>query len=457
MVPGSTSKRVLVIAYDFPPRRTSGVYRATHLTKYLNELGWRPTVLTVAARPGDLEDRTLLCDFPAQIPVERAGDLNISGWENKAAVGIRAAGGLQSHYQDAHQPVWDRWVRAAGHFVRSTFYFPDDTVGWVPQALAKAIELHLRHRFDLIYTTSPPRSAPVVGLLLKTVLGIPWVAEFRDPWYPPSRPWRRRFERRLLLRILKKADRVVVISKGHAEKLETEFGVPAGKAVVVSNGFEESDFASARASRVQDGNLPAQAGKCDFLSPAHFHLSHFGTVYPGFSGRFFDALREVLEECPDWKNQIRVNVIGFPDDTVRQVVADGGLGGTVRIFDFVKHDVAIEAMRSSDVLLVFLGGREIARLSGVGKIYDYLRVGRPVLAVAYEGGTAELVREGQAGWVVNPDDTAAIKAVLRTIVQNGRSGNLPRPANPEFVAQFRYDRLAGKMAEVLNSVVSDGS
>lgn len=456
MVPSSTSKRVLVIAYDFPPRRTSGVYRVTHLTKYLNGLGWRPTVLTVTARPGDLEDRTLLRDFPSEVRVERAADLNISGWEDKAAVGIRAAGGLQSHYKDVRQPLRDRWVRAAGHLVRSTFYFPDDTVGWVPLALANAIELHLRHRFDLVYTTSPPRAAPVVGLLLKSILGIPWVAEFRDPWYPPARPWRKRSERWFLLRILKKADRVVVISTGHAEKLETEYGLPAGKAVVVSNGFEESDFDPAPAGIVPDGN-PPPAGKCDFLSPAHFHLSHFGTVYPGFSGRFFDALREVLEECPDWKNQIRVNVIGFPDDTIRQVVADGRLGGTVRVFDFVKHDVAIEAMRASDVLLVFLGGHEIARLSGVGKIYDYLRVGRPVLAVAYEGGTAEIVRAGRAGWVVNPEDTAAIKDVLRTIVQNGRKGNLPGPANPEFVAQFRYDRLAGKLAEVLNSVVRDGS
>jgi glycosyltransferase involved in cell wall biosynthesis len=398
--------------------------------------------LTSRERPDDLEDRTLLQDFPSEVRIERAKDLNISGWENQAAVGIRAAGGLQSHYRDLHQPLWDRWVRAAGHFVRSTFYFPDDTVGWVPQALAKGIELHLRHRFDLIYTTSPPRSAPVVGLLLKSLLGIPWVAEFRDPWYPPKRPWRRRFERLLLLRILHQADAVVTVSKGLARDFGQSFGVPREKLTIINNGFEENDF------------LPQDGKTSDLLAPGHFHFCHLGTVYPGLSGRFFDALRELLKECPDLKDRIRVSVIGFPDEVVRRHASEPELEQVVRLHGFVEHTRAVAAMRSADCLLLFLGDREFARLAIAGKTYEYLRVGTPILAVTYEGDTAELIREGQAGWVVNPEDTAAIKAVLRTVIEDGRKGSLPRPANSEFVAQFRYDRLAGKLAEVLDQTVS---
>jgi hypothetical protein len=88
-------KRVLTVAYDFPPRRTSGVYRTTNLTKHLSRLGWQPVVLTLAQRESDVEDATLLAGFPQEIPIERTKDLNISGWEDRAAAGIRATGGLK--------------------------------------------------------------------------------------------------------------------------------------------------------------------------------------------------------------------------------------------------------------------------------------------------------------------------------------------------------------------------
>jgi glycosyltransferase involved in cell wall biosynthesis len=79
-----------------------------------------------------------------------------------------------------------------------------------------------------------------------------------------------------------------------------------------------------------------------------------------------------------------------------------------------------------------------------------------VLAVAHEGGTAELVREGQAGWVVNPDDTGAIKRTLREILRVCQRSAPPRPSRPEFVEQFRCDRLAEQLASVFDSASNHG-
>jgi glycosyltransferase involved in cell wall biosynthesis len=296
-----------------------------------------------------------------------------------------------------------------------------------------------------VYTTRPPRSTPVVGWLLRRLFGVPWVAEFRDPWYPSPRPIRRRVERWVMGSLLRRADRVVLISKGHASELEKSHGVPAGKLAVISNGFDESDFEE------------TDRQPCDFLPAEYFHFSHFGTVYPGFSGRFFDAVADLLRECPELREKLRVNVIGSPDEIVRDHAAGGPLEGVLKLHSFVPHDVALAAMRASDCLLVFLGNRDVARLSGLGKIYDYLRVGRPVLAVAYEGGTTELVREGQAGWVVDPEDTGAIKQTLRKILHDGRRTESPRPFRPEFVERFRWDRLAEKLARVFGSVLSHGA
>ena len=58
-------RTVLIIAYDFPPLRTSGVYRPLKFAKYLPEFGWRPIILTVSNYGDAQTDASLLRDLPA--------------------------------------------------------------------------------------------------------------------------------------------------------------------------------------------------------------------------------------------------------------------------------------------------------------------------------------------------------------------------------------------------------
>jgi glycosyltransferase involved in cell wall biosynthesis len=436
-------KRVLAIAFDFPPRRTSAVYRIVGLLRYLRGFGWDPTVLTVQPLKGDIEDGTLQGKLPRDLQVVRTPYVNISGWEETALEGVRTL-----RQPEERPAVSGRgsstppFLRSAAEFLRSCFYFPDDTVGWIPFALSEAIRLHFEKPFDAIYTTSPPRSAPVVGLLFKSLLNIPWVAEFRDPWYPPKRPWRRMFERRLLLAMLKKATKVVVHSRGYGEELRKSYGVPASKVAVICNGFDEDDFA------------PSACASTNLFTPGHLHLSHFGTVYPNFSGEFFPALAELVEERPELKERLRVNIIGFPDDVVFRYAASSGLGEVIRVHKFIQHDEAVAAMRASHGLLLFLAKPEVSRLSGLGKIYEYLRVGRPILAVAPEGGTRELVLQAEAGWAVHPEDRLGIKSALLQIAQQNPSDPPALPKKPDFVNQFRYDKLSHQLALVFDEAAN---
>lgn len=457
-------RRVLFISFDFPPRRTSAVYRHVGLTRYLTRFGWRPTVLTVREIAGDVEDRTLLDRLPPDVEVVRTGFLRLHGWEVATAAFFRrlkgwfrgtaqaTAPGAQAAPsaaaadppQKKHGPVYEA-LKRLGEMVQLGLYFPDHTAGWIPMGCAEGIRQHLKKRFDLIYTSSPPRSAPVIGLLLKLLFGVPWVAEFRDPWYPPPghHPWRRRAERWLQLRILRRADAVVVISRGHAEELiSPAYGLPAAKVKVISNGFDEEDF------RAGDDAKPT------LLEPGYVHLSHFGTVYPRFCGSFFSALAELARSRPEVREQVRVNIIGFPEDEELLRYAEGELKDIIRLRGFLPHGDAIQAMRESHYLLLFLGDPKVSRLSGLGKIYWYLRVGRPILAVAPEGGTQELVEEGHAGWVVPPDDRAGIRELLGKLVSPSPNGYSAHIAAPEFVARFRYDRLAGELAAVMNGVAA---
>ena len=437
-------RKVLTIAFDFPPRRTSGVYRPTGMVKHLVKLGWLPTVLTVRPLRGCLEDASLLQRIPNEVRTVRTGYLNLSGWEEPAGHGLRATGHLRPKVSGESQSRRDRFLRGAGELVRSCLYFPDETVGWVPFGFVKAIQLSMQQPFDVVYTTSPPRSSLVIGLLVKLFLRRPWVAEFRDPWYPPARPWRRSFEASLQAAILRRADSVVVTAEGHKEELKRAFHVHDNKLVVIRNGFEESDFE----------NLEDEPA--DFFERGYLHLSHFGTVYSGSSGTFFHALGELVKECPEIRRFLRVNIVGYPDDTVRRHAEEGELREIIRLHAFLPHQRVLSAMRSSGCLLLFLGKRDLSRLAVAGKAYEYMRVGRPILAITYEGDLKQLVEQGHAGWAVHPDDKERIKQVLRTFIRNHQDHRGNATADPEFVAQFRYEVLAAKLASVFEEVATDG-
>jgi glycosyltransferase involved in cell wall biosynthesis len=430
-------RRVLVVSYDFPPNRTSAVYRMTGLTRSLLQYGWEPTVVTIQG--GDFtQEPELLEKIPPEVEIVRTKFIRVNAWENKTAGAIYSVGGLHPNAKEIFRPQHsNRYLRSLAAIVRSALYFPDEAVGWVPYALSAAIRLHRKHPFEVIYTTNPPRSSSLVGLVLKSFLGIPLVTEFMDPWYPQARPIRRRAEEWLERRLLDKSERVVVMVNQHAEELVSSFRISPKKLVVIRNGFFEEDFTS------------IEHIEPDHLDPAYFHLSHFGTIYPGNQGNFLMAFAELVKERPELKNQIRFHLVGFPGEEVLRYTKESELKDITEFHGFLpKREDTLQMMRSSDCLVVCWARPEFSRLAIAGKTYDYLRAGRPILAVtAPGGGIEELVHQGQAGWVVPPDDTEGIKRVLRQVFSDLRKKRLNGPFRPEYVAQFRWDRLAEPLAQ----------
>ena len=459
-------KRVLIVAFDFPPRRTSGVYRPTALTKYLARFGWQPTVLTIGRSdvnwwtapgqisPVDPEDQTLLNRVPSNIRVVRTRYWNVAGWEKKVAAGIQKAGALRSLSNETRRSRLHRVLHLLAYWLRSFLYFPDQWIGWLPFGVARAVQLHREKPFDLVYTTSPPRSAPLIGWWLKILLAVPWLVEFRDPWLPrfdkqsvraTGGRLRWKFEAWLHALILRHTDAVVTVAQGLAEELKILHRVPESKLWVVSNGFDEDDFHSVC--------TPAQ----NTLAPGYLHLSHFGTVYPQFSGSFFQALARLLRECPDWKQRLRVNIIGYPDEETLSYAGMEELQGVIQVHPLLRHAEALDLMRRSHFLLLFYAHPYTSRICVPGKLFEYLRVGRPILAVAFDGGAKDLVEEAKAGWVLPPDDPCAIQQVLKTVLseQEGKTPASPEPPRPDVVGRFRYDRLAEKLAGVFNRIVDN--
>src|SRR5262249_9172147 len=146
-----TGKRILMIAYHYPPcRGSSGLQRTLGFTRYLPAHQWEPIVLTV--RPMAYADvgHDQTEDVPATIAVRRTFALDTA---RHCGIGGRYLG----------------WMA-----------LPDRWVSWVVSAVPAGLQLVRRYRPDVLWSTYPIATAHLIGLTLQRLTGIPWIADFRD-------------------------------------------------------------------------------------------------------------------------------------------------------------------------------------------------------------------------------------------------------------------------------------
>src|SRR5262249_27047510 len=164
-----------------------GVQRTLKFVKYLPQCGWLPVVHTVSNPYWPLQDASLLSEVPRAVTVHRTRTFEFE------ALARSTDTLLSSGTREPSRPRGGSGERRSGNLVRrilsaianSVFrhvLLPDPQIAWVPLALVKSLYLVRTERVSAIYTTSPPNSGQVLGLLLKRVVGLPWIADFRDEW-----------------------------------------------------------------------------------------------------------------------------------------------------------------------------------------------------------------------------------------------------------------------------------
>ena len=259
--------RVLVVTYYFPPAGGPGVQRTLKTVKYLRASGFEPVVLTVEAGAAPNRDATLAADVPGGVGVIRTRAPDPFALYGRL---VGKPGGVPTGAVDAAGAM----ARLA-LWVRANVFLPDARVGWVPFALRagkRVVREALRRvePFAAVVTSGPPHSVHLVGRRLQR-LGVPWLADFRDPWtginfyadLPMSR-LARALDARLERAVLQTADAVTTVSPTWARLLEARGGLAEGDVSVVYNGVDEADLAAA-----EDVEVRRDA----------FVVSHVGSLY----------------------------------------------------------------------------------------------------------------------------------------------------------------------------------
>lgn len=401
-------EHILFISYYFPPMGGGGVQRITKFLKYWDMAAARLSVLTVKSSYYYTYDESLCTEIPPQVRVYRSGSLDpFRIWY--------LLGKLRRFFSDAGNGGNGR--ESAGWMRRSalSIFIPDSRIFWLPFALVKLWKIHRRCPIDLVVATMPPYTAGLIGALAKKWLNIRLCLDYRDAWncnpyLPGGNPVHRNTNKWLERKCLGLADGIVFVNPvlerfycGHYP------GIGNKPHQTIRNGWDPEDFVSVNTRSPKGGGEKFTIG---ILGTVYSHGNRPLTLVRAFS--------EMIREDASLAKRMKIVFLGKWAPEFRTTVESLRLNGAVEFATYLPHKKALRAAGRFDVLALALEcGRPGCDMVTPGRIYEYLRLQRPVLAVCPENGDlANLVRECQAGEIVEDEDVARTKSILRQWLEN---------------------------------------
>lgn len=447
-------KKVLMIAYIFPPLTGAGVHRTVKFAKYLPQNKWIPVVLSTTStewphyNPDDYRN-----EIPSNIKVFRTRCFNTRFFmpilfrvTRKISRGLRKLFkliGLQSKSPavDTETRFFERWESGISNLLT----IPDNRIGWFFSALPKALKIIFADNIRVIYSTSFPYSSHLIGFALRVITRKPWVADFRDAWtdnaiFNEGKPeWVRRIHIRLEKRVLHRADKVVAVSdsiiKGFLKK---HTNVNPKKFVVIPNGFDFAEFEN-----------------IDPIKSDRFVISYIGELYASRSPEvMLEAFARFVQRIP--RESVILRIIGSKDENSRMIIQESvskyNLEDLIELHGYLSHNEALRYMLGSNLLIFILGTNETSS-GGVcpGKVFEYLAAQKPVLGITPPGEAADLIKELNAGFICDNQDVDCVEQIFlrgyTAYLRNERAFNLKGD-----IAKYDRKALTQELAKVFDSV-----
>ena len=451
--------------------------RTLKYCKYLPEFGWQSYVVCSDAPDafGDGLDPSLLAETPTEAKVWRRAFVNplgLRGWAHKL-LDMKPGGEIPTQNQHAMTGKQDmsKGIRGLAQALASllaAFEFPavDAALYWAFAILPGCVRLIRTEKIDVIYSTSFPYSDHVAGWLLKRLSGLPWVADFRDPWTQNAgvrnRGWRYRIDQWVEQRVLHSADRVIGVTPSYtANLLRLAPNRPAEHFMTIENGYDKDDFISADygladlGPAISSQNMLAKTAIDEAQPPDQpIKLAHVGYLYDGTALPFFRA----LEALGEMAARLHVRFMGGLPAQEQGWLENHAIAAKIFNEPRRPHQQAIQAMRSATVLLLFVLADPIYSGHYPGKLFEYMASGTPILLIGPEGEAAELIRRSGVGCFSSTADPQGIMEILRLVATdpNAFRDRYYRP-QPQVIAGYERRVLTFKLASMFNELAISNS
>jgi len=441
---------ILAFAYVFPPDAGSGTYRTLYFANHWARQGDDVTIVTVKEEcflESALIDRDLYKAVHPSIRVVRASAkrplqklLDIKDAFRRKTPTVQGIDSGKKTSQLENSAPTNDILRQFKDTITDLLSCPDEHIGWVPDAVRRAHRIVKTNRVDCIYATGGPWSCLLAAFRLHKLCRIPLVLDFRDPWVsnpnmnlktPLSRWIQKTMESRCV-----NASRIVI---ANTEELRQDFimryaNIDPGRFITVTNGFEE---------------IPRESSS----STEQFTLVHAGALYQSRNPlNFLRALVELVREGTIPAKTFRVRLVGgvsIADPAIESELRSEVLRDVLAIIPRVSHDDALMLQQRASALLLIQTGFP---LQVPRKLYEYLSLARPILAIAeHHSATARMVNELGVGYVAD-NNVDAIKRAIVTLYDGWKSGR-KLILNEERLRTYDNRYLSGRLRDAMLGIL----
>jgi glycosyltransferase involved in cell wall biosynthesis len=450
-------KRLLMLAYFFPPSKAAGTFRTLRFVRDLPACGWAPRVLTVHERTyvqSEL-DPALLHKVPDTTPVIRAAAPPYHRWYKRA---VEAAKALRRGLAPRRAvpgdgggagaaPVHETTrltIRSPLDLVYMLCRTPDIDAGWYLPALLRGLCAVVRDRPQVLYATGGPWTTFLVARDLARLARLPLVLDYRDPWtsnpaVARSGTWFDALALRLERTVVRQASCIVANTDVLREALVQSHGeAVAAKTVVIHNSFDPSDYAGPD-PRPED----------------IFTMSYVGAMYDAHSPEpLLQAVAQLCRTHPDIRGRLRIRLVGAGAARIGARAGALGLDGIVQVQEPVPHAEAVRLQRAAHVLLLFLTVPSDRSTFVPSKLFEYMAARRPIFAVTGGGALDRLLRARHlTPWIYRPENLAGMGQGILNLLERHARGVLPRLSDA-IVNEFSGAAAAQALATLLEAAAA---
>jgi len=434
-------RKVLCLAYHFPPVGGAAVQRNARLIGHLPDFGYETVVVTGLGRRESHwtpQDETLQRDLPTSADVRR-----LPGESGIVESGRRR--GRAERWLGLDTP-WSRW--------------------WTEGVLAVAPELP--PDIEIIYAPLVPFDSFRSAHRLSEMLGKPLVVDLNDPWaldemmVYPSR-LHRASARRTMQAALSGADGVVMNTPEATARVRSTFqSLGTTPIVTIPNGFSCDDFATAARERddsafriVHTGYLHTEQG-LEHRRLRHLHRLLGGTLSNvDILTRSHVFLVEAVEQLRNREPElepIEVHLAGVLTPADSEVAARSD---AVKLHGYVPHSRALELLRSADLLFLPMHEVTEGRRVGIipGKTYEYIAARKPILAAVPDGDARDLLLAAGNATICRPSDVDAIAEAIAMQVRRKRDGEPTAGPTDEFLARLEWRCRSRELARLFDLIL----
>tara|TARA_B110000285_G_C15142505_1_gene631924 strand:+ start:2097 stop:3398 length:1302 start_codon:yes stop_codon:yes gene_type:complete len=373
-------KRVLIIAYGWPPAGGIGVLRCLKFAKYLREFGWEPVVLTVKNPTYQFLDYENQKDVPDGIEMHY-----VPFWEPtslfKVVSGRKKKESLQNIVTNSgkKRSIIDK----LGMWVRGNFFIPDARKNWIKPSVKYLNEYLKSNQVDAILTDGPPHTNTVIGMRIAQQHNIPWLSDFQDPWtqidyYSDLYIGKRadRIHKKLEQEVFKTAKKITIASPSWKVDLES---IGAKNVDVIYYGYDEDDFNGFKE-----------------LEKPKFKIFHAGLLGSDRNpSDFLEIIKELIEEEPELRSIIEIVLAGEVDYEVKQVIESNNLADITEYTGMIPRSQVFNHYQDSSLLLLPINQAENAQGRMPGKLYEYLRSKVSILVFGPEVSDVKTIVENK--------------------------------------------------------------